>query len=153
MELPEAKGTYFLIAELSQMRRLEIGRLGKFDLITGFYAYVGSAFGPGGLQARLGHHLAAKTRLHWHIDYLLQVANPIEIWFSVAAERLEPQWADFMAATPRFRTPIPRFGASDYCRSGRSHLFYSKRRPSFRWFRQQMEGRFKGVNVGRINLE
>ena len=56
MDLPEDKGTYVLIASLAQMKRLEIGRLGTFDIKPGFYAYVGSAFGAGGLRARIGHH-------------------------------------------------------------------------------------------------
>jgi hypothetical protein len=48
---------------------------------------------------------------------------------------------------PGFRAPIPRFGSSDYHRSRASHLFYSKRRPSFRWFRQQVVEVFEGVDV------
>ena len=147
MELPEAKGTYILIASVAQMRRWAIGSLGKFDLIPGFYAYVGSAFGAGGLRARLGHHLAATAEPYWHIDYLLQVANPVEVWYTMADRKLEHHWAEFLEAIPRFRVPIPRFGASDYHRSRRSHLFYSKRRPSFRWFQQQIMERFEEVEV------
>ena len=147
MELPEDKGTYILIARVAQVRHWEIGSLGKFDLIPGFYAYVGSAFGAGGLRARLGHHLAATAEPHWHIDYLLQVASPVEVWHTTAGRKLEQHWAEFLEAAPRFRVPIPRFGASDYHRSRRSHLFYSKRRPSFRWFQQQMAERFKDLEV------
>jgi Uri superfamily endonuclease len=147
MELPEDKGTYILVASVSQMRRLEIGSLGKFDLIPGSYAYVGSAFGAGGLRARVGHHLAATAEPHWHIDYLLQVASPAEVWYSTAGRKLEHHWAEFLEAAPRFRVPIARFGASDYHRSRRSHLFYSKRQPSFRWFQQQMRDGFEGLEV------
>jgi Uri superfamily endonuclease len=57
MELPDKKGTYILIASILQMKRLKIGRLGTYDLLPGFYAYVGSAFGPGGIRARIHHHL------------------------------------------------------------------------------------------------
>ena len=57
MDLPEAKGTYVLIAFVAQMKRLEIGRLGAYDIVPGYYAYVGSAFGAGELRARIGHHL------------------------------------------------------------------------------------------------
>ena len=56
-DLPGAKGTYVLIAFVPQTRRSEIGRLGTYDLIPGFYAYVGSSFGSGGLRARVHHHL------------------------------------------------------------------------------------------------
>jgi Uri superfamily endonuclease len=51
MDLPEEKGTYAFIASVPQMKHIEIGRLGVFDLLPGFYAYVGSAFGAGGLRA------------------------------------------------------------------------------------------------------
>ncbi len=61
------------------MKRLEIGRLGSFNIIPGFYAYVGSAFGPGGLRARIRHHLESVAQPHWHIDYLLGYAEPVEV--------------------------------------------------------------------------
>ena len=42
------------------MKRIEVGQLGEFDLVPGFYAQVGSAFGTGRLQSlhrgdRLGY--------------------------------------------------------------------------------------------------
>jgi Uri superfamily endonuclease len=60
MDLPNEKGTYILIASVAQMKRIEVGQLGTFDIVPGFHAYVGSAFGGGGLRARLGY-----PRLHW----------------------------------------------------------------------------------------
>lgn len=150
IELPEAKGTCILIASVAQVRGWKIGSLGKFDLVPGFYAYVGSAFGTGGLRARLGHHLAGMAEPHWHIDYLLQVAHPVEVWYTTADRKLEHHWAEFLEAAPRFRVPIPGFGASDYHRSRRSHLFYSRRQPSFRWFEQQITERFEGVEVEQL---
>ncbi len=147
MELPEDKGTYILIVVVTQMRRLQIGSLGKFDIIPGFYAYVGSAFGAGGVRARISHHVASTAEPHWHIDYLLQVARPLEVWFATAGRKLEHHWAEFLEAAPRFRAPIPRFGASDYHRSRLSHLFYCRRRPSFQWFYGQMMESFEGVKV------
>ena len=78
VELPEAKGTYILLVSLNQAKRLEIGRLGAFDLVPGFYAYVGSAHGAGGLRARIQHHLESTAEPHWHIDYLLRWVLPIE---------------------------------------------------------------------------
>lgn len=86
MDLPEDKGTYILIAFVARMKRLEIGSLGAFDIVPGFYAYVGSAFGAGGLRARLGHHLESTGAPHWHIDYLLAVAEPVEVWLTTAKQ-------------------------------------------------------------------
>ena len=51
MDLPESKGTYVLIASVTQMKHVEIGPLGAYDIVPGFYAYVGSAFGAGGIRA------------------------------------------------------------------------------------------------------
>ena len=111
MDLPEAKGTYVLIAFVAQMKRLRIGRLGTYDLVPGFYAYVGSAFGPGGLRARIGHHLESTAAPHWHIDYLLQCAVPTEVWYTTADKKLEHQWAEFLEQAPHFRVAIRRFGS------------------------------------------
>ena len=137
--LPEDKGTYILIASVAQTKRLEIGRLGTFDIVPGYYAYVGSAFGLGGIRARVGHHLESAAAPHWHIDYLLGVAAPVEVWFAISDRKLEQDWAELLAKAPFFRSPIPRFGSSDYRRSRTCHLFYAKRRPSFRWFEEQMK--------------
>jgi Uri superfamily endonuclease len=52
-----------------------------------------------------------------------------------------------MENAPGLRVPIPRFGASDYHRSRASHLFYSKRRPAFRWFQQEVMKALADVEV------
>lgn len=142
-ELPEEKGTYILWSAVTQTRRLEIGRLGRFHIAPGFYGYVGSAYGSGGLRARLQHHLDSITQPHWHIDYLLQIATPTEIWYAVSDRRLEQDWAELLEDTPALRQPIPRFGSSDYRRSRTSHLFHAKRRPGFRWFHQKVRDLFE----------
>jgi Uri superfamily endonuclease len=121
--------------------------LGVYDLIPGFYAYVGSALGTGGLRARIGHHLESTAVPHWHIDYLLQCAVPTEVWFTMADRKLEHQWAEVLDNAPGFRVAIQRFGSSDYHRSRTSHLFYSKRRPSFRWFQQSILENFDGMQT------
>jgi Uri superfamily endonuclease len=106
--LPEAKGTYILVVRVEQMRRLEIGSLGKFDIVPGYYCYcyVGSAVGAGGLRARLGHHLGSAAAPHWQIDYLLQFAVPVEVWYTTDERRLESRWADLLEKIPGFRVPI-----------------------------------------------
>jgi Uri superfamily endonuclease len=138
MQLLEQKGTYVLVLHVPQLKRMEIGRLGAFDIRPGFYAYVGSAFGTGGLRARVAHHLQAATDPHWHIDYLMGFALPCEVWYAVSDRKLERDWVELLESGPRFSCPIPRFGSSDYHRSRTSHLFFSKQRPSFRWFEQRV---------------
>jgi len=137
-DLPEAKGTYVLIAFVLRMKRLEIGRLGAYDLHPGFYAYVGSALGSGGLRARIRHHLESVAQPHWHIDYLLAYAEPVEVWYALFDRKLEQHLAEVLEQSSGWHMPIPRFGSSDYRRSRTTHLFYSKRRPSFARFRQEV---------------
>ncbi|MGH8644662.1 MAG: GIY-YIG nuclease family protein [Gammaproteobacteria bacterium] len=134
IEVPESKGAYILIVSVKQTQRLVIGRLGRCTFSPGFYGYVGSACGHGGIRARVSHHLASIAQPHWHIDYLLGFATPIEVWYASSDRKLEREWAEMLRHSARFQTPIPHFGASDYRRSRTTHLFYSKQRPSFRWF-------------------
>ncbi len=105
---------------------LRVGRLGEYWVRAGCYAYVGSAFGPGGLRARLARHLRRGGRRHWHIDALKQVAQAQEAWVSRSRVSLEHAWATYLARMPGIRIPIRRFGASD-C-DCRSHLFRAGKR-------------------------
>jgi len=114
-------GTYVLILHVGRAKALAIGALGKLKLVPGYYGYVGSAFGPGGLRARLTHHLKGTSRPHWHIDYLRRQVKIAEIWFSSATARQEHAWARAFQATPGVVIAAPRFGASD-CQCA-SHLF------------------------------
>jgi Uri superfamily endonuclease len=154
VELPEAKGCYLLWAWLEQVKRLEIGRLGVFHLTPGFYGYVGSAHGNGGLRARLQHHLESSACPHWHIDYLLEWARPVELWWAVSDRKLEHDWAELLEKSRRFHQPIPRFGASDYRRTTTPHLFFTKNRPPFRWFQHQMTDFFSDdIRLERLDID
>lgn len=116
------KGTYMLHLHVETPTELTIGKLGTFKLAAGWYAYVGSAFGSGGLRGRLGHHLSIASHPHWHIDYLRQVATVVEIWYVVSPARVEHQWAGVLQKVSGASIPVARFGASD-CDCP-SHLFY-----------------------------
>ena len=67
-------GTYALLIEVERPKTIHVGALGEIPFDRGWYAYVGSAFGPGGLS-RVDRHrsIAAGTHdvRHWHVDYLL----------------------------------------------------------------------------------
>jgi Uri superfamily endonuclease len=76
---------------------------------------------------------------------LLEIAEPIEAWFSTASQELERHWAGLLEKAPNSRIPIAKFGSSDYHRSRSSHLFYTKRRPSFRWFQQTLREGFEDI--------
>lgn len=123
------KGNYLLILHLEQdLQHLPIGRLGCFDFASGYYLYVGSAFGSGGLAARIGYHQQPrKARPHWHIDYLRPHTRLIEAWAVATPMRLECLWCAKLTAIPDIQTSVRGFGASDT--SCLTHLFYLPRRP------------------------
>lgn len=112
--------------------RLKIGRLGEFDFPAGWYAYVGSAFGSGGLRGRLKHHLSQVKKPHWHIDYLRMAANVHEVWWITSDTVYEHIWSDALRFSPGALTLMSRFGASD-CKC-LSHLVYFINRPNFTVF-------------------
>ncbi len=98
----------------------------------GFYLYIGSAFGPGGLGGRLSHHLSPVESPHWHIDYLRPVTSLAEVWVTEDRQKREHEWAQALAASREAIIPKPGFGASDcHCRA---HLFFFPVRPTLEWF-------------------
>ena len=115
-------GSYVLVFHLDGAARIEVGKLGTFSFPAGYYCYVGSARGPGGLRARLARHLHQQKKLHWHVDYLLGRASVVEIWHSPSRERLECLWAQALLALPAAQPAVPGFGSSD-C-SCLTHLLY-----------------------------
>ncbi len=119
----KSKGTYILILHLKRNHQITIGKLGAISFDKGYYAYVGSAFGSGGLKSRIKHHRQApKTRLHWHIDYLREATELKQVWVSDHEEHLEHEWASILREIAI--KPIPNFGCSD-CKC-ESHLFHFK---------------------------
>ncbi|MFQ5613362.1 MAG: DUF123 domain-containing protein [Anaerolineae bacterium] len=126
------KGTYVLLLRLPEDARIKVGALGEIDFPAGYYAYVGSAFGPGGLAARLKRYLSPPQKKHWHIDYLRDAASLEEIWLSPGDERREQAWVELMVAVPGATILVDGFGASDS--SADSHLFYFDVRPSLEDF-------------------
>lgn len=119
-----ARGTYLLHFWLEHpLEAIAIGRLGTFALIPGHYYYVGSAFGAGGLAARLRRHITINKRHHWHIDYLRPYLALQTIWASPMDKRLECVWCKSLATLPELSRPIAHFGASDTGCGG--HLFYA----------------------------
>ena len=128
-------GTYALIFLSSRERQLTIGKLGTLQLKPGFYIYIGSAFGPGGLKARIAHHCKKARRPHWHIDYLGSFLHLTEIWYTYDPVHREHQWAQILSATRGSSVALAGFGSSD-CRC-KAHLFFRNSRPSIKTFRRK----------------
>ena len=87
--LPSLPGTYALVLRLSRRMEIVVGRLGVLEAQPGYYVYVGSALGPGGLAARLGRHLRREKTWHWHVDYLRAAAHVEELWYAPGKSNCE----------------------------------------------------------------
>src|SRR5271157_4554008 len=121
-------GTYALILSCASNARIQIGRLGTMQLQRGYYVYLGSALGPGGLRARIAHHQKLATRPHWHIDYLRAHTRLHSVWLNYDGRRQEHEWARALRKVKEATIPFPGFGASD-CTCP-SHLYFFKRCPT-----------------------
>jgi Uri superfamily endonuclease len=120
-------GTYVLLLECAVKAELSIGKLGSMKTGPGYYLYVGSAFGPGGVRARIKHHRKTALLPHWHIDYLRPVAGLVEAW-CVYGRRCEHEWAQILLQSENIETPLPCFGSSD-C-ACETHLFQLEHKPA-----------------------
>jgi Uri superfamily endonuclease len=130
-------GTYALILQSCTNVEIQIGRWGQLQLVPGYYIYIGSAFGAGGVQARLLRHRRKSKPKHWHIDYLREFLNPVGAWCSYEAEHLEHRWAQLLLKIGSIST-VRGFGCSD-C-SCYSHLFITSTEPDFAYFASMLGG-------------
>lgn len=119
-------GTYALVLRSYAGTRTHIGRRGQLTIEPGYYIYVGSAFGPGGVSARVSRHCREVASKRWHIDYLREFVTPTVVWFSFSPVRLEHRWAQALAGM-KGMTPIQGFGCTD-CRC-QTHLFHAAGEP------------------------
>jgi Uri superfamily endonuclease len=111
------KGSYILLIELKENVNIDIGKLGKIDFNKGFYVYIGSALNS--LESRINRHLRSKKNIHWHIDYLLDFAVIINVFYKESLVKEECKISQFFE---KKLISINGFGCSD-CRC-KSHLFY-----------------------------
>jgi len=121
-------GTYALVLSSKENGFVTVGRLGRLRLHSGFYVYVGSALGSGGVRGRLRHHLEPSSRPHWHIDYLRRHTALVEVWYCYDRVPREHQWARCVGTLPGLSIPLAGLGASD-CQC-ESHLYFFRSQPS-----------------------
>lgn len=113
--LPAVPGTYVLVLRSAVARTVAIGRLGTLPLRPDWYLYVGSAFGPGGLLARVQHHSRRPTGISTHLDALpsrhrcekllcnlpeRQFREPEQVGYADAIRTSEPWQWDSRAGEP-----------------------------------------------------
>ena len=114
--MPDAPGAYALILRLARETRLDIASLGRPVLPAGLYLYAGSAWGPGGIRARVSRHLRKDKARVWHIDHLAETATVEDVVAFPGGRECA-----IVAAATGASVPIARFGASD-CRRCEAHL-------------------------------
>ena len=110
-------GIYLLIVNLTQPTNVIVTSGKTFALSPGYYGYIGSALN--GLKKRIERHLSENKKLHWHIDYLLQIAtiqSVISVESNMSIECLIAQ-----DLTKKYQY-VRGFGCSD-CKC-KSHLFF-----------------------------
>lgn len=92
------------------------------DFVPGYYAYTGSARGPGGCK-RVDRHIEVmqgqRSTRRWHIDYLLSHSEFVEAFITRTSCDLE---CIIAGKVGEHLAPIKGFGCSD-CNCS-SHLHY-----------------------------
>ena len=117
------RGSYLLVLEVAQSRRIDAGGLGKVTFPKGYYVYAGSA--RANLTKRVERHLRRRKQFHWHIDYLRDRADSCTALPVRTSEDLEHNLAETLGRLADWS--IPRFGSSD-CKCP-THLFGFKENP------------------------
>ena len=118
-------GLYFLLIRLKKSCELTIAGKGV-TVLRGYYIYTGSA--QKNLASRIERHCRKEKKKHWHIDYLLEFAEVIDVKIlpNIPQEK-EVIYAEKWLTIADF-VPVKKFGASDS--TAESHLtgFYTKRK-------------------------
>lgn len=136
-EGPRAEpGTYALLLRGDAEQTIEVGALGELTVRPGRYIYVGSAFGPGGVRARVRRHARGGGARHWHIDCLRAATRLEAAWYTHDPTRRECIWAAGLRSWRTARVPLDGFGASD-CDCP-AHLVAVSSAPSLAAFRERM---------------
>lgn len=133
-------GTYALVLQSHKRTSTQIGRWGRLNIQPGYYIYVGSAFGPGGVKGRVSRHFRKTKSKHWHIDYLREKTDPVFAWYSHEPVHLEHQWAQKLSEMVE-TSPVKGFGCTD-CTCF-THLFAMDKKPSLEQFRSSVDCLFE----------
>ena len=111
-----------MVLKSVQDKTIQLGKLAHLNVQKGYYLYIGSAMGSGGVISRLKHHCKISKKPHWHLDYLRAATEFHEAYALYSPERMECEWAGLMAQSEVASEPLKGFGSSD-CQC-KTHLFY-----------------------------
>ncbi|AFH42105.1 GIY-YIG nuclease family protein [Fervidicoccus fontis] len=117
------KGYYVLFLKCTRDVNVKIKDRGEFYFKRGYYAYIGSSFIRGGIQARLRHHLKKKKKKFWHIDFLTSNESFTIAGYICLSSQKRGLEAELAEAAEEYCEPyIKGFGATDTKDAG--HLFF-----------------------------
>jgi len=117
VKIPAEPGSYIVIGRLNDDVQFTSGPFLGQLLICGYYLYSGSAFGPGGLRARITRHLNPDTKKFWHFDHLKANLHFYEILYSSCAKNQECEFILALQEMEVISFPFIKFGSGD-CRLG-----------------------------------
>ena len=139
-------GTYILVFRNAAEFSAQVGKLGSTTISAGYCAYVGSAFGPGGLKSRIARHCKEKKIHKWHIDYIRDYLDLIEVWYTTNPQKVECLWSNKLHSLGG-TCPANKLGSSD-CKC-ESHFFHFKTAPGFESFKNMSpEDQLISVEIG-----
>ena len=118
-DVPEGPGAYAIVITLTRPLDLRLPRRAGVTLRPGRYVYCGSAYGPGGLRARIGRHLRKTKPIRWHVDRITAAGTITAV--NAAPGGNECALLAKVLAVPGSSAPVPGFGSSD-CRRCPAHL-------------------------------
>jgi len=125
-ELPRTGGGYAIIIRIEKNIKIELFKK-NIDVKPGFYVYIGSACGPGGLRARILRHLKRTKKIRWHIDKITSNINA-KVIIIIYSDKVQGNSFERKVSSCLFRKGldyIEKFGSTDD-KENISHLFYSK---------------------------
>ena len=122
--ITEQKGNYILVLKLEKSTEQLIPKFGKIKIFAGYFFYCGSAHGSGGVKSRIKRHLEKESKRFWHIDYIKNHMQLIEVWIQTNLENEECKYCHFLANQIQAKTPIIGFGSSDCKNRCKSHLIW-----------------------------
>ncbi len=138
MITPNDKGSYCLIFQLKEAKKITVGKFGTFLFHSGYYYYFGSAKGSGGLQARINRHVSNEKNKFWHIDFLRPHMIILAVVFTIEIDK-ECEWSQTIEEKFDLCVPVKGFGSSDCQSSCKAHLLHSETLVNFVEFSDRLE--------------
>ncbi len=119
--LPRDGGAYVLLIAIVSPVGISLPKRPDVQLAPGQYLYCGSAYGPGGIRARVARHFRKDKLVRWHVDRLTVAGRTLGAWVFPGGDECA-----LVEILNEFPAAMPGFGASD-CRRCASHLLVGPR--------------------------